>query len=389
MKKNGFSLRAVIISSAAALLAGVMAALLIVPNALSGYLGRDSAASKLMALEYLVEHNYSGECDSEAMENAMGKAYIAAIGDQYSAYLTDEENSAWHDSYNGSEKGIGITVAKHPDKGGLLVVDVSVGSPADSAGITHGDCITAVDGIAFDGENYNQLVNAIRGETDSVCALEIDRDGSVSTVQVKRGEYVQTAVFYRMIGKVGYIRITAFSTAAVSMFRDAVDSVIASGATGLVFDVRENGGGSVDAAVEMLDYLLPSGTLLNVTYKSGRVRQYTSDKQSVDLPLAVLINGNTASSAEIFAAAVHDYGGTTVGEQSFGKGIMQTTYDLADGSAVRLTVARLTSPKGTDWHGDGLTPDVALTLTEEQLSHFYLLGDSDPQIKAAVAAVSK
>lgn len=370
------------------LLTGALIALLIVPNALSMYLSNDSAYGKLVALQNVVRRFYvdADEVDESELNDMMATGYIYGLGDPYSAYLNEETYSSILYSNEGGTSGVGVTVVFDPEASAIYVVRVSEESPAAQAGLQEKDRITAVDSVAVTQENYDQSVNNIRGESGTDVILTVLRDGETFDVTVTRGDFTATSVYSRMIGTVCLIEITDFNTATTDQFKAALDEAVASGATGLIFDLRGNTGGLVDVTSDMLDMLLPKGEIGYAVYNGGkRVSLAKSDAKEIDLPMAVLTDGDTASASEYFALALRDYEkAALIGEKTFGKGIMQSTMPLGDGSAVRVTVAKFYTKSGTEFHGVGLAPDREVKIDQSTSSRFLLDDSDEPVIQAAI-----
>ena len=370
------------------LLTGALIALLIVPNALSMYLSNDSAYGKLVALQNVVRKFYvdADEVDESELNDMMATGYIYGLGDPYSAYLNEETYSSILYSNEGGTSGVGVTVVFDPETSAIYVVRVSEESPAAQAGLQGKDRITAVDSVAVTQENYDQSVNNIRGESGTDVILTVLRDGETFDVTVTRGDFTATSVYSRMIGTVCLIEITDFNTATTDQFKSALDEAVASGATGLIFDLRGNTGGLVDVTSDMLDMLLPKGEIGYAVYNGGkRVSLAKSDAKEIDLPMAVLTDGDTASASEYFALALRDYEkAALIGEKTFGKGIMQSTMPLGDGSAVRVTVAKFYTKSGTEFHGVGLAPDREVKIDQSTSSRFLLDDANEPVIQAAI-----
>ena len=370
------------------LLTGALIALLIVPNALSMYLSNDSAYGKLVALQNVVRRFYvdADEVDETVLNDMMATGYIYGLGDPYSAYLNEETYSSILYSNEGGTSGVGVTVVFDPETSAIYVVRVSEESPAAQAGLQSKDRITAVDSVTVTAENYDQSVNNIRGESGTDVTLTVLRDGETFDVTVTRGDFTSTSVYSRMIGTVCLIEITDFNTATTDQFKTALDEAVASGATGLIFDLRGNTGGLVDVTSDMLDMLLPKGEIGYAVYNGGkRVSLAKSDAKEIDLPMAVLTDGDTASASEYFALALRDYEkAALIGEKTFGKGIMQSTMPLGDGSAVRVTVAKFYTKSGTEFHGVGLAPDREVKIDQSTSSRFLLDDSDEPVIQAAI-----
>ena len=369
----------------AALTAGLI--LCLVPNPLRGRLTNSDSLSKYYEIKSLIDDYFVEEISDGELADGMALGAIYSLDDRYSAYFTAEEYSKVLDNNEGLGAGIGVDVTKHPDTGNIYVINVYNGSPAEAAGFKSGDSIVSVDGKNVANLGFDSAVALIGGKEGTVCKIGVLRDGEETVLEPVRGRYVMTSVYYHMIDTVGYIQITDFNTATVAQFKDAVSDVTDKGATALIFDVRQNSGGTLDSVEKILDIILPEGDVVSATYKNGNKKVlFSSDKNEIDLPMTVLCNEKTASAAELFAAAIRDFGkGKLVGETTYGKGVMQRTFGLSDGSAVRLTIAYFNPPSGINFNGEGLTPDVSVELTDDQDKYYYFLDDqTDPVIASAL-----
>lgn len=381
-------LRTVIISSVCCLLAGAILALMIVPNALRSPVSKQTA-DKLTLIQSYIDAYYidADKVDDQTLSDAAAWGYVGGLGDIYSTYYDAQSYTDALYSNSGGSHGIGITAVYYE---GIYIVRVTPNSPAQNVGLKKGDVITAVEGEKVTEENYAEMINAIRGEKGTEVRLEITRPGEISEAVITRDDYTVESVYSRMVGGVGIITITGFTKASTQQFEDALEWVQSEGATALVFDLRNNGGGLVDDANKMLDMLLPEGEIGYAMYKGGKKQVLgKSDKNCVDLPMAVIVNGQTASSAEYFASALRDSADALlIGENTFGKGIMQSTFPLGDGSAIKLTVAKIYTESGYEFHKKGLKPDVKASYTEEQQKTWFLLTDSeDPYVLATLEAL--
>ena len=387
MKDKKVSLSVVLI---AVLITTVLTAglvLCLVPNPIKGYLTDADSLSKYLELETRIKQSFVDEVDEETLADGVALGLIYSLDDPYSAYFDAEEYNQKLDDNEGLNAGIGVTVVSHPDNGYIYVVNLSTGSPADLAGIKPGDLITEVDGKDVTELGFSTAVANIRGKIDTDCVLTVKRGDETLSLTATRGKYVTTSVFSHMIDTLCYIQITEFNAATVPQFEAAIDDAIDKKATGLIFDLRGNGGGTLDSVDKILDILLPEGEVVSATYKNGKKKVlFSSDKNEIDLPMMVLCDKNTASAAELFAASIRDFEkGKLIGTKTYGKGIMQETFALSDGSAVRLTVAYFNPPSGINFHKIGLSPDFEVELTEEEQKYYYLLDDqADPVIKKAV-----
>lgn len=387
MKDKKISLSVVITAVIISMVLTAGLVLCLVPNAIKGYLTDADSLSKYLELEGRIKRSFVDEVDEKALADGVALGLIYSLNDPYSAYFDAEEYDKILDNNEGLDAGIGLFLTRHPDNGYIYVINVSVGSPADLAGIKIGDLITAVDGKDVIELGFSTAVANIRGKIDTDCALTVKRGDETLSLTATRGRFVTTSVFSHMIDSLCYIQITDFNAATVPQFEAAINDAIDNNATGLIFDVRGNGGGTLDSVDKILDILLPEGEVVSATYKNGKKKVlFSSDKNEIDLPMMVLCDENTASAAELFAASIRDFEkGKLIGTKTYGKGIMQETFALSDGSAVRLTVAYFNPPSGINFHKEGLSPDYEVQLTEDEQKYYYFLTDqTDPVIKKAV-----
>lgn len=319
----------------------------------------------LIELESYVDKNFYKSPDRKvAMDGAL-KGYVAGLGDPYSSYLTEDEYKSWQTMESGTMVGIGVTVQQHET--GLYVVEVTEGYPAYVSGIHKGDIIIEVEGEKVTDIGYDETVARIKGEEGTEVTISVDRNGERQEFTVMRSEIEMVTASGKMLDEnIGYIRISAFRENTDEQFAEIFDSLLSEGAKGLIFDVRNNGGGLLTSLQAILDPLLPEGNIAIATYGNGDVRTIVqSDAEETNIPMAVLVNGNTASAAELFAASLSDWDKAfLVGETTFGKGIMQST-ESAAGGAITLTVATYQTVRGECYHGVGITPDYEVTPVED------------------------
>lgn len=292
--------------------------------------------SKLTEIDGYVRQNFYGDIDEDQLLNAVAKGYVSGLGDKYARYLTPEEYSAQMADYEAEKASIGISYVMDPS-GYIKVVEVYAGSPAEEAGIEKGDLIVEVDGTVVNTENYQDMASLVAGEEGTSLEVVVRHDNNDKDVEIVRRSIEVPMVTYQQYGNVGYIKIKEFHNNTPEQFDTALDRLIADGAQALIFDVRNNPGGTIDSVIAMLDRLLPEGDLVSATYHDGHTEVLgTSDAEEVNLPMVVITNDQTASAAELFAQAIKDYNkGRTVGTQTYGKGVMQTIYPLSDGGALR------------------------------------------------------
>ena len=344
-------------------------------------------AAKISELEDLIDQYYLFDVDAEEAANAAAAGYADAL-DVYSIYRTPEEYAAFQDHNNGDMCGIGITVSQYSDDS-LTVLFLSDDSPAEGI-LEPGDEIVAVEGQKVADVGYQQAVTLVRGTAGTDVRLTIRRGDELMDCSVTRADIVDTGIHGEIYGNIGYIKVSAFNNATPEAFINAVRDQMDDGVEGLVFDLRNNGGGLLTSVTNMLDFLLPEGDLVSKTDKEGKtVVMYTSGASCVDLPMAVIVNGSTASAAELFTCDLQEYGAAVVvGTQTYGKGVMQTTYELSDGSSLTLTTDYYNPSSGKNYNGKGVIPDIVMELTEEDQQNYRLLDpDRDPQLKAALEAL--
>ena len=343
--------------------------------------------SKLTEIDGYVRQNFYGDIDEDQLLNAVAKGYVSGLGDKYARYLTPEEYSAQMADYEAEKASIGISYVMDPS-GYIKVVEVYAGSPAEEAGIEKGDLIVEVDGTVVNTENYQDMASLVAGEEGTSLEVVVRHDNNDKDVEIVRRSIEVPMVTYQQYGNVGYIKIKEFHNNTPEQFDTALDRLIADGAQALIFDVRNNPGGTIDSVIAMLDRLLPEGDLVSATYHDGHTEVLgTSDAEEVNLPMVVITNDQTASAAELFAQAIKDYNkGRTVGTQTYGKGVMQTIYPLSDGGALSITVAKYNPPKSANFDGVGVKPDYEVQLTAEQQRDVYDLDETtDPQLRKAIA----
>ncbi len=349
---------------------------------------------KLGEIENLVEKYYLNDIDTEEVENYLYKGMIAGLDDAYGAYYTKEEYQSMKDSTNGSYYGIGVEMTQNMTTGIITITRVFDDSPAEEAGLLPGDVLYKVSDTEVTGEDLTKVVSMVKGADGTTVPIEIAREGESDylTFEVERRMIELVTVTHKMLdGNIGYIAISSFDDVTVNQFMEALDDLENQGETALIIDLRNNGGGLVSTACSILDRLLPEGLIVYTEDKYGNREEMTSDAENYfDKPLAVLVNGNSASASEIFAGAIKDYGtGTLVGTQTFGKGIVQKIYPLSDGTAVKLTVSKYYTPKGNNIHEIGITPDVEVELNEEVANEVTIPEDQDNQLQKAIEILSE
>lgn len=344
-------------------------------------------AQKTEAIYALIEEYFLFDVEQQQLETAMFLGLTAGLDDVYAAYYTPEMMRDVSNDSQGNMVGIGVEVTAHKETGGLYINSVYENSPAYTGGLKPGDILIHAQGIDITPDTSAQAIRSIRGEEGGLVEVTVLRGETQIDFNLIRKKYEFQSVKSRMIEENGYIRITSFNQGTVEQFKHAVEELRAQGAKGLIFDLRNNGGGSLDSITEILDYLLPEGDIISATYRGGTTQVLaTSDASEIDMPMVMLTNSSTASASELFVAAMKDYGkAQSVGEKTFGKGIMQSIIPLADGSGIEFTVAYFNPPSSKNFNGVGIPADYPVALTPEQLESFYTLDEhTDPQLQKAI-----
>lgn len=336
---------------------------------------------KLNAIDSVLESFYFGDVDDETAKDNIYKAYLSSYGDKYTMYYTADEYKALKESTNGKFYGIGA-VCQLSGEGGVLLVDVYDNGAGYQAGLRSGDRVVNVDGRDITGMELSSAVALIKGDKGTSVTLEVIRGTERLTFSAVRDAVEAKTVSYTLLdNNIGYLSISQFEEVTTKQFKAAVEDLQSQGMKGLVIDIRNNPGGLLDTVVGMLKYMLPDGLIVYTEDKQGNRKEYKGqNNDEFNLPLAVIVNGNSASASEIFAGAIQDYGkGTIIGTQTYGKGIVQTVKPLTDGSAIKFTIAKYFTPKGQDIHGKGVTPDMVVEYDTD--------ADVDTQLDAAIKNV--
>lgn len=355
-------------------------------------LAQEPETSKLQELSDLIEECFIGEADRTAYEDAAADAMVNALGDRWSYYIPADEYQAHVEQMKNSYVGIGITIVVTEDGSGFQVTKVNPGAPAEEAGMQPGDVVVGIGGKSCEGMSTEDARNMVRGETGTQVQLSVLRNGTTMELEVTRKQVLTAVAEAELLeGNTGLITIVNFDERCASETIEAIEAMLEQGAEALVFDVRFNPGGYKEELVDVLDYLLPEGPLFRSEDYRGRVSVDESDESCLDIPMAVLVNADSYSAAEFFAAALSEYeAAVIVGQQTTGKGYFQGTYQLSDGSAVGLSIGKYTTPKGVSLADVGITPDVVVEVDEETALGIYadtLPAMEDPQILAALEAL--
>ncbi|MCM1167763.1 MAG: S41 family peptidase [Ruminococcus sp.] len=345
---------------------------------------------KLQEMDATVRSNYTGVITDEVLETSVINGYVAGIGDKYATYMPAQAYYELQQTSSGVVNGAGIEA--EPDGSGYLkITHVYKNSSAASNGVLIGDVITEIDGRSLLAMDSATALDRIAGEIGTKLTLALVRSGEELTVNLIRQQVDIESVTDEMLSdNIGYIRISTFNAKTAEQFSNSLNSMLADGAKALIIDVRQNSGGVISALKPMLNRILPAALVATAEYSGGVKRTLieTDAEEYIDLPISVLVDGNTASAAEIFAVALRDeHNATLIGTQTFGKAVMQSTYEFSDGSALSLTTATILPSKSQSYDGVGLKPDYLIELPAGA-SIEYLPHETDSQLQKAVEILS-
>lgn len=327
-----------------------------------------SRAAKYAAVAEIIDKRYVGDSDPDEVCDAAISGMIASLGDQWSYYMTAEQYESYKQYVKNVYTGIGISIRQSEDGDGLLIMSVTEGGPAEAAGVKAGDVLIGVDGEDVSGMEVSKVKSIIQSKNGQTIVLKLRREDGEEEVSVTCGEIkVETVKFEMLEDSIGYIKIANFEDGCSEGAISAVDELVEDGARAIIFDVRSNPGGKVSELTKLLDYLLPEGDIFVSVSEDGVETVTRSDAECVEIPMAVLVNSDSYSAAELFAATLSEYGwAETVGEATTGKGRSQITLVLRDGSAVHLSTNAYLTPNRVDLsETGGIVPEHEIALSDE------------------------
>nr|WP_296050335.1 S41 family peptidase [uncultured Blautia sp.] len=378
---------------------GVAVTLVVTGTGFAGYqkimfpkgsaLSDTKTVQKLNYLESLINEEYLEEKEEDSLREGLYAGLMSGLNDPYSTYYTAEQYKELNTSNEGSYVGIGAVLQNDKD-GGAKIVQLYEGGSGEQAGLKKGDVLKAIDGEDVTEKETSDIASMIRESDKDSVTLTIQRNEETKEIKVEiRDVEIQTVSHEMLDDETGYIRISEFSEVTSNQYKKAFEDLQDKGMKKLVVDLRDNPGGLLTAVCDVLRQILPEGLIVYTEDKNGKKEEEKCDgKSELAMPLAVLVNGGSASASEIFAGAVKDYGiGTIVGTTTYGKGVVQTIQPLSDGSAVKITIAKYFTPKGNDINKKGIAPDVEAELSEDSTDWTELTHEEDTQLQAALKEI--
>lgn len=357
----------------------------------NGVLSDTSHVQKIEYLEKLIDQEYLGEVDNDEMAEGVYAGLVYGLGDVYSRYYTADEYAQETASTDGAYAGIGVSIQKNKN-GGVQIAECYEGGPGADAGLQTGDVITAINDTDVTDMELSDVVSLIRENKDKTIVLTVFRENEEKSreISVDVTDVELPSVFGEMLDKkTGYIQITQFTGVTPQQYKDMFVELKDKGMERLVIDLRDNPGGLLTSVCDILREILPEGLIVYTEDKDGNREEETCDgKNKLNMPLAVLVNENSASASEIFAGAVQDHGvGTIVGTTTYGKGVVQELRQLSDGSAVKLTVSNYYTPNGNSINKVGIKPDVEVKLASVLLNKDEITHEEDNQLQEALNVI--
>lgn len=349
----------------------------------------------LDAIKDAVDEKYlwADEIDETKLKEGAIAGYVAGLGDEYTEYIPKEEMEEFTEDITGSFVGVGVYMIADESTEQIIVFYPIPESPAEEAGIKSGDIIKSVDGVEYGFEDFDTIAEKIRGEEGTKVTIVVERDGKELSFEMTRKKVNTNPVITKMLdNNIGYVSIPSFDEETAETFKSKVDDLIEKGATSLIIDLRNNGGGIVDGATEIADFLLDKDVEILTTRDNKDNKEVTKskNKKSIDLPVVVLVNENSASASEILTGALKDNKrATVIGTKTYGKGVIQTVYSLSDGSGLKITTAEYYTPSGTAINKVGIEPDIKVELPDTVTSLYSVKEEEDTQLQRAIEELSK
>ena len=344
---------------------------------------------KVNLLSAYIDKYYLNNIDYEKMADSIYKGILNGLDDKYAAYYTKDEYKDISEKSSGVFCGIGAYMSQNSKTGVLTIIGVVSGGPAEKAGVKKGDILVEVDGENIENKDISYIVSKVKGKEGTSVEIALQRKNAAQLLKMKIERKVirDNTVSHKMLdNNIGYISVSGFEEATEKQFIKAVDDLENKGEKGLIIDIRDNGGGLLNTAIGMLDRLLPKELVVYTKDKQGMAQEYyTKDKQEVNVPIVILVNGNSASASEVFSGALKDYGkAKLIGTKTFGKGIVQSSFELQDKTAIKFTTSKYYTPKGNNIHGKGFEPDMKVEYTGKMTKLKETGIKVDNQVEAAL-----
>lgn len=343
---------------------------------------------KIYSVRAIMDDKYISDINEEDLVNGAIKGYVEGLGDDYTEYFTKEEMEEFKTETEGNYFGIGIYMYQNKEDNTVVILTPIEGSPAEKAGILPGDIIKKVDGVEYTGEDFEKISTYIKGKEGSTVKLEVEREGKILDFEIERRKIDLYPIKSEVLeNNIGYINITSFDEDSGKEFKNAYNELNKKGIKSLIIDLRNNGGGIVDEALEIADYILEkNATILITKDRDGNEEiEKSTKKPIIKVPIVALVNENTASASEILTAALKENGkATVVGEKTYGKGVIQELITLSDGSGIKITTEEYYTPNRNKINEVGITPDKEVSLPETVTSSYNIERKYDTQLKEAI-----
>ncbi len=353
----------------------------------------DKLTKSLNSIKSLLKKYYLNDIDEEKAINGAIEGYVSALGDKYTEYIPKDEMEEYTQNLMGNYVGIGIYMTKNTKDNTIVVISPIKYSPAEEAGILPGDIITKIDGVEYNGDSMDAAANNIKGEEGSTVKLEIQRGQEIKTFEITRKKITTNPVVAEKLeNNIGYLEVSSFDENTAENFKAKYEELKSQGITSLIIDLRNNGGGLVEEALKIADYIVPKDKELLVTVDKDGKEKVEKSKEDVliDMPIVVLVNKNSASSSEILAGALKDLNeATIVGNTTYGKGVIQQLLQLKDGAGLKVTVEEYYTPNRTKINGVGIEPNEKVDLPSSVENPLAVERKDDTQLQKAIELLSK
>lgn len=348
----------------------------------------DELTKTLKGIENIIDKYYLKDVDEQKAIDGAIKGYIEALGDEYTEYIPADEMEEYTQDIMGNFVGIGIYMIQNTEDNTIEVLSPIKDSPAEKAGILPGDKIVGVDGVKYTGDEMDTVANKIKGEEGTTVKIEIKRGEETLTFDIERAKVITNPVLSEKLeNNIGYLQITSFDEGTAEDFKNKFNSLKDQGITSLIIDLRNNGGGIVEEALEIIDYIVPKGKEILITVDKDQKEEIEKSKDDVliDMPIVVLVNEYSASASEIVAGALKDLNeATLVGKTTYGKGVIQQLLSLSNGAGLKVTVEEYYTPNRTKINGVGITPNEEVDLPETVTSPLIVTREQDTQLQKAI-----